>query len=463
MQEEFLHYLWKFRLFDGKNIFTQTGEPIEILKCGEPNSDSGPDFFNAKIKIGKTIWAGNVEIHVRTSDWETHKHQHDKAYDNVILHVVHEADKELKRKNGEIIPTLELKGKIPEGIYKKYLSFKASNDWIPCGKQIQTIDSFTLNHWLDRLLIERLERKTLPVTDSLRKNQNNWEETFYQNLARNFGLKINAEPFELLAKSLPLNLLAKHKDNLLHIEALLLGQAGLLEVNFQDDYPKQLQKEYHFLKQKFALKNIDGSLWKFMRLHPPNFPTIRIAQFANLIYKSLHLFSKIIEANNIYSIRALLHAEASEYWNTHYRFDKQTPPPSPEERAGVRRGGAAEAKPKRLGEDTKNLLIINTIVPFLFVYAKQKGAPALVDRALDYLDETEAEKNSIIEKWNSLGIKPENAYQTQALLQLKNEYCAKKRCLECEVGAKLLTPPLTGPDTRQSHRIQPIPPIGGRV
>ncbi|TAL62508.1 MAG: DUF2851 family protein [Bacteroidetes bacterium] len=442
MQEEFLHYLWKFRLFDGKYLLTQSGDPIEILKVGESNSDSGPDFFNAKIKIGKTLWAGNVEIHVHASDWEAHKHQNDKAYDNVILHVVHEADKELKRKNGEILPTLELKGKIPEGLYKKYLSFKESKDWIPCGKQVQIVSSFTLTHWFDRLLIERLERKTLPIIDSLSENQNNWEETFYRHLAYGFGLKVNAQPFELLAKSLPLNILAKHKDSFLQIEALLFGQAGMLDPSpsrlhshpspaarlskgqrVPDDYFLQLQKEYEFLKKKFKLKPIDSHLWKFMRLHPPNFPTIRIAQFANLIYKSLHLFSKMIESTNIYTIRSLLHAESSEYWITHYRFGKSSP-----------------SRKKILGEDTKNLLLINTIVPFLFVYAKQKGEPQLMERALDFLDKTEAERNSIIAKWNSLGIKSENAYQTQALLQLKNEYCSKKRCLECEVGAKLLHP-----------------------
>lgn len=427
MQEEFLHYLWKFRLFDGNDLVTQTGEPIEIIKVGEPNSDSGPDFFNARIKICETEWAGNVEIHVCASDWEAHKHQNDKAYDNVILHVVHDADKELKRKNGELIPTLKLKGRIPNGIYKKYLAFKSSKDWIPCGKQIQTVNTFTVNHWLDRLLVERLERKTQPIVDSLAKNQNNWEETFYQQLAYGFGLKVNAQPFEQLAKSLPLNMLAKHKDSLLSLEALFFGQAGLLAAAPKEVYEKQLLKEYQFLKSKFKLKPMDGHLWKFARLHPPGFPTIRIAQFANLIYKSLNLFSKMIEAQNIYTVRSLLHAEASEYWNTHYRFGKISP-----------------FRKKLLGEDTKNNLIINVIAPFLFVYAKQKGEPALTERALDFLDKTEAEKNSIIEKWESIGIRSETAGQTQALLQLKDEYCAKKRCLECSVGAKLLLPDLSG-------------------
>lgn len=432
MVEEFLHYLWKFRLFEGKDLVTQAGEPIEIVKVGEPNSDSGPDFFKAKIKIGKTLWAGNVEIHVRASDWEAHKHQHDKAYDNVILHVVHEADKELKRKSGEIIPTLELRSRVPKNIYQKYLSFKQSPDWIPCGKQIKGIDPFTLNNWLDRLLVERLERKATPILESLKQNKNNWEETFYQFLGRTFGLKVNSEPFELLTRALPLSILLKHKDSLLQIEALLFGTAGLLEDltpspspktgEGSNSYKKQLQQEFKFLKSKFKLKPIDASLWKFMRLHPPNFPTIRISQFANLIYRSSNLFSKIIEGMDPAS---LLACETSEYWLTHYRFAKQSP-----------------KRKKTLGGDSINNIIINTIAPFIFIYGKQKGEEEYTDRALALLEKTFPEKNSIITNWQELGVRAKNACETQALLQLKNEYCSKKRCLECSVGAKLLHPPL---------------------
>lgn len=418
MQEEFLHYLWKFRLFDNRELKTVEGESVDIIKCGEHNSDSGPDFFNAKIKIGKTLWAGNVEIHIRASDWEAHKHQHDKAYDNVILHVVYQADKELKRKNGETIPTLELKTRIPKHLYQKYLSFKSSSDWTPCGTQIKNIDSFTLNHWLDRLLVERLERKSNPILASLRQNKNNWEETFYQFLARNFGLKVNSEPFELLARALPLSVLAKHKDNLLQLEALLFGTAGLLEKEFNDDYPRQLQKEFKFLKQKFKLKPMDASLWKFMRLHPPNFPTIRIAQFANLIFRSTHLFSKILETKNIASF---LECESSTYWLTHYRFDKLSP-----------------KRKKTLGNEAINNILINTIAPFIFVYGKQKNEETHIDSALELLEKTLPEKNSIISKWEELGVTAKSSYETQALLQLKNEYCTKKRCLECSIGAKLL-------------------------
>jgi len=432
MQEEFLHYLWKFRLFNNQELKTTEGEPIQILKVGEHNSDSGPDFFNARIKIGKTTWAGNVEIHVRASDWELHKHQYDKSYDNVILHVVYKSDKEIKRKNSETIPALELKNRIPENTYQKYLSFNSSRDWIPCGKQIKDIDSFTLNHWLDRLLVERLERKSQPILESLKQNKNNWEETFYRSLARNFGLKVNAEPFELLARALPHAVLAKHKNSLIQLEALLFGTAGMLEKELTGDYPKELQKEFKFLKSKYKLVPIDSSLWKFMRLHPPNFPTIRIAQFANLIYKSTHLFSKVIEANTVKQIVNLLETEASEYWVTHYRFDK----PSPNRK-------------KTLGKDAVNSILINTIIAFLFVYGKEKGEEKFCDRALSFLEKIETEKNSIVNKWKELGVNTKTAYESQALLQLKNEYCSRKRCLECSVGAKLLAPPQPSPLGRE--------------
>ncbi len=430
MQEEFLHYLWKYRLFDNTNLQTEEGEELQIIKTGEHNLDSGPDFFNARIKIGKTTWAGNVEIHVNASDWENHKHHHDKAYDNVILHVVYKNDKIVKRRNSrpddpvgraEIIPTLELKSKIPLVVYKKYTQFKNSKGWIPCGSMVASVDKFTLHSWIDRLLVERLEQKTQPIIDALKINKNNWERVFYQKLARNFGLKVNSDPFEILARSLPHAILAKHKNNLLQIESLLFGVAGLLEKEFKDEYPNQLKKEFTFLKKKYKLKSMDASLWKFMRLYPPNFPTIRISQFANLIYASSHLFSKLVELNSSKKIAALFEVKTSDYWLTHYRFDKSSP-----------------KRKKTLGKESINNILINTVAPFLFVYGKKKDQEKICESALKMLEEINSENNSIISKWIGIGLKPKNAYESQAMLQLKNEYCSNKRCLECAVGAKLL-------------------------
>ena len=421
MTEEFLHYIWKYKRFNPTQLETQYGESIQVLKPGDHNSDSGPDFFNAKLKIGKTLWAGNVEIHIRSSDWNRHNHQSDPAYDNVILHVVHENDVKIVRKNGEEIQTLELRGRFDDNSFKKYLQFKGSKSWIPCATQVKSVESFRLNAWLDRLLVERLERKAIAISTELEKNKNNWEETFYQQLARSFGFKVNSEPLELLAKSMPVSIVARHKNSLFQLEALLYGQAGMLEKQFADTYPQYLQNEYIFLQKKYTLKSIDSHLWKFLRLRPSNFPTIRISQFAALIHNSAHLFSQILEVKSPEDIRKLLNVGASEYWLTHYSFDKKSP-----------------RKSKVLGIEGVNSTIINTIVPFLFIYGKSNAEEKYVEASLNLLEKIEAEQNSIIANWKRAGIRATTAYQSQALLQLKNEYCSAKRCLECSLGAKLL-------------------------
>lgn len=421
MNENFIAYLWKFRLYKKGKLQTSKGENIEILQTGEENLQSGPDFFNAKIKIGDTIWAGNVEIHVKASDWLKHQHQTDDAYDNVILHLVYEADIAIKRRDGTPIPTLSLFRHIPPIMYQNFLYLQSSKDWIPCEKQISQIDGFTFSNWLDRLLIERLERKINPILQALEKNQNSWETTFYYFLARTFGGKVNSEPFELLAKSLPLEVLAKHKSQLFQIEALLFGQAGLLDKNFQENYPQSLKKEYHFLQQKFNLQPLQGHSWKFARMRPPNLPTIRLAQFASLIHQSSGLFSKVLAAQKLEDYHELFKVQLSDYWLTHYVFDK-----------------SSKKRNKSLGKSTINSILINTVVPMLFVYGKKRGQSDFSDRALKLLEELPPEKNSIMDKWKALEVKPRNAFESQALLQLKNEYCSPKRCLECAVGNKLV-------------------------
>ena len=312
MKEDLLHYVWRYQRFDFSDLKTTEGEPVQIQQIGEHNLHAGPDFTNARIKIGDTLWAGNVEMHLKSSDWLKHNHSADKAYKNVILHVVLNEDETIRRETGERIPCIELKKLIPNKLSKVYLKLLNNEQWIPCQHHFYKVKEMTKMLWLDRLLVERLERKTAYVEELLEKNKNNWEETFYQIIARNFGFKTNAEPFEQLARSLPLITLAKHKNNLMQIEALLFGQAGLLEKDFEDEYPNKLKKEYLFLQKKHSLNPVQNESWKFLRMRPASFPTIRIAQFAQLIFSSVHLFSKILVAKNVEELEHLSLIHISE-------------------------------------------------------------------------------------------------------------------------------------------------------
>ena len=421
MNESFLYYLWKFRLYNSANLQTEDGETIEVIHPGQQNTDAGPDFFNAKIKIGKTIWAGNVEIHVKADDWQKHGHVNNRAFDNTILHVVHEGTQHIRRADNSIIPVLQLKDHIDSKRWNQYEQFISSASWIPCANQIHTVDALTIQQTIDRMLIERLERKVKQIEILLQQNKGNWEESFYHQLARNFGFKINADPFELLARSLPLSVVAKHKSNLLQIESLVFGQSGLLNENIKDDYAQNLLKEYHFLKNKFNLKSVDGHLWKFARMRPPGFPTIRLAQFSQLIYQSSHLFSKILEIRRYQDLQKLFDVSTSEYWETHFVFDKQS-----------------KTVEKKLGASSIENILINTLAPFLFYYGKEKNELHQVEKTVEWLEQCPPEENVTIGGWKELCIKANSAYQSQALLQLKNEYCNFKKCLTCSIGIKLL-------------------------
>ncbi len=421
MKEDFLHYLWRMRKFDQSELKTTDGEPLTILKTGEHNKDAGPDFSNGRIRIGNILWAGNIEIHLKSSDWYLHKHQNDYAYNSVILHVVLDEDEPVFRKNGERIPCLEIKKHIPPKISKIYQRLKQNEHWIPCEHQFNHVPEITKNLWLDRLLVERLEHKIIDISRSLEMNKHNWEETFYQFLARGFGVKVNVEPFGQLAQSLPLKILTKHKTSLFQLEALLFGQAGMLSKEFEHEYPKRLKKEYSFLKKKYQLIPIQVESWKFMRMRPANFPTVRIAQFATLIYQSTYLFSKVLVAKNVKEVENMFEVKISNYWQAHYIFDKKS----------INRN-------KSLGKSSIHLLIINTMIPFLFLYGKLNSKEVLKSKALDLLEELPAEKNTIITQWKKLGAMPGSAYQTQALLQLKKHYCDKKNCLNCSIGYALL-------------------------
>lgn len=421
MNEDFLHYIWQLSHFDVRELRTSRGEELQIIKKGFHNTNAGPDFSDARIKVGDTTWAGNVEIHTKSSDWERHNHTSDKNYDTIVLHVVYEDDKPVKRSNGEYIPTLELKNRIPGDVYGKYLYLMGSKTWIPCSKEFEKLDNLFIKFWLNRMLVERLERKSGEVSQSLENLNNDLEEAFYIQLAGNFGFKINTEPFKRLARALPYKIIAKHRYSLLQIEALLFGQAGLLESAFNDEYPTKLQNEYKVLKAKFGLTPIPAHNWKFMRTRPYNFPTIRLSQLASLLHKQTNLFSSLLEANSIAEIKKVLEVSASEYWKNHYQFDKES-----------------KASSKSLGESAIENIIINTVVPFLFAYAEFKGDGRFKDQTLKLLDDVPAEKNNITDGFGRLGYKATSAAQSQALIELKNEFCNHKKCLNCGIANQFL-------------------------
>lgn len=422
MTEDFLHYIWKFQRFNPHALQCVSGESVEVIKSGAHNLDSGPDFFNSRLKIGDTEWAGNVEIHLRSSDWYKHGHQSDKVYDKVILHLVWEDDQTVKRSNGDLIPTLELKGRVSKVVLDKYQALSESRLWVPCANEFSSVEEIYLNQQLDRMMVERLEQKSKRIDRLLSLHVNDWEEVFYQLLCRYFGFKVNATPFELLSTTLPFSILRKHQNNLMQLEALLFGQAGFLDKDFKGDYPLQLQKEYKYLAKKYQLKAMDVSLWKFMRMRPSNFPTIRLAQLAALIHKHQKFFSPLIESKEVVQLSDFFKVQASDYWKAHYRFDVP----------------AARNHEKKLGKQSIQLLLINVVSPLLFNYGLKKGSEEFKEKAIELLDNLPAEKNAITKKWEALGAPLESAFHSQALIQLKNNHCEFKKCLTCMLGNAIL-------------------------
>lgn len=420
--EEFLHFVWQFRLYDQLQLQTVDGKPLKILNCGFPNKHAGPDFTTAKIIIDETTWVGQVEVHLKSSDWNAHQHQTDSAYDNVILHVVWEHDTEILTKDGAVLPTFVLKGRVNEHLFENYENLIQSVASFPCENQLKDIDGFVINSFLSRILVERLEHKSEEVFERLQQLNGNWDETFYHFMAKNFGFKVNALPMQVLAQSLPQTLFAKHKDQPLQIEALIFGQAGFLNQSFEDKYPNQLKTEYAFLQKKYGLAAIDLSLWKFLRMRPQNFPTLRLAQFAALIVKSSYLFSKVLEVKNVKELHLLFEElPVNQFWETHYHFNKQT-----------------EKVNTALGRSSIDNILINTVSLFLFAYGKYTAQANFQTRAFYLLESIAAEKNNIISQYLEAGVTVENAYQTQALLQLRKNYCNEKRCLNCGIGLKIL-------------------------
>ncbi len=419
VQEEFLQYIWLHKLFNQTNLTSECGQKIEIIHPGDYNTHAGPDFFNAKIKIGGTLWAGNVEVHSVASEWESHNHHNNKAYDNVILHVVDVNDSESSNSIGKVIPVLRLK--YSENQLKNYRQLNNSAEWLACASHLNNIHAFEISAWIQRILIERLEHKTEDIVRILEQTKNNWDETFYRMLFRCFGFGVNGLPFELLAQSIPLKILLKYCNNQLLLEALLFGQAGFLSNQFNDEYLNNLKREYDFLKHKHQLLAVDNHLWKFLRLRPSNFPTIRIAQLASLLNKMKGMFGMIINEEDVKKVESQLQVEVSLYWQDHYVMQKQS-----------------TKSRKKLGVNSKNLIIINTIIPYLFAYGKMTGDERYTKRSLDWLSRLKAEKNAIIKEWETHEIQVINAGDSQALIYLSNNYCKAKKCLRCRIGHKVL-------------------------
>ncbi len=419
MNEALFQFIWQHNLYSPVGLATTAGEPLTVIYSGRINRDAGPDFHEAKIKIGSTILVGNVELHTRSSDWLRHGHQNDAAYSNLALHVVYEDDSKDVAGN---TPTLELKDHIPLQVIARYAGLVQATQRLPCAGQHQGVKDITKESWMSRLLAERWEQKLQDWNVLLENSAEDWRNLLYWRMAANFGFKTNATPFLILAQSLPLNIPTRHKDNLLQLEALFFGQAGMLDGDFKDDYPRELQREYDYLKKKYKLKPIPVVLWKFLRMRPVNFPSVRIAQFAALVHKSLHLFSQIIETHSVKEIGPLLDVKASSYWDTHYRFDVPQEQPSP----------------KALGKTSVENIIINTIAPIQFLYAARQDTGMLQERALQLLEAVPAEQNNITRLWEENNWPAVNAAQSQALLQLYNNYCSSKRCLECTIGLNII-------------------------
>jgi len=421
MIEDLLHFIWKYKLLKPVPLYTTSKTELQITKYGEHNIHAGPDFSNARIKLGDTEWAGTIEIHKKSSDWFLHNHHTNKAYDNVILHVVYEHDKEIYNSKEQSIPCFELKQFLQDGVLRKYENLYQNKQAIPCGTLFNDVPDIIREPWLERVLVERLETKTNFIQELFTFTKNNWDETFYMLLCKNFGFHVNSDAFLQLGKSIPLTTLLKHTSAPVQIEALLFGQSGLLRKDLKDEYAQGLFKEYTYLKHKYQLTPIPHNL-KFLRLRPLNFPTIRLAQLANFSLKYQHTFSKIVEADTIETVKDIFSVSVSDYWKTHYTFDEES-----------------VFKEKVLGKSSVENIIINTVCPLLFFYGKTKQDENLIEKAVKWYYELKPEKNNVTKLFEELSFKPKHAGHSQALIQLNNNYCSQKKCLQCSLGVFILS------------------------
>ena len=442
--EKLLHYCWKHRLFPLEELRTTDGRVVEVIDTGLHNRDAGPDFFNAKVRVDGVLWVGNVEIHDRSSDWYAHGHQHDAAYDNVVLHVAEVVDAEVLTRDGRPLPQLQLG--VPEAIRRQYDELVTTDDYPPCYRIIPKLSRLSVHAWMSALQVERLEQKTADIARRAEQANGSWETAYFATLARSFGFGINGDAFEMWAQHVPLQAVAHHRDDLFHVEAIFFGQAGLLETARQregkkprpsgnaaatnaektggqaaDDYFLRLQAEYRYLAHKFSLQPMDSHIWRFLRLRPQNFPYIRIAQLAQLYYNRQAGLSQMLECKTIKELQGLFRTSATPYWQTHYTF-----------------GHESAKSEKRLSANALCLVILNTAIPMLFAYGRHHSREDLCDRAFSLLEQLKPEDNHMIKTWRQCGLEVASAGDTQALIQLKKEYCDRKDCLRCRFGYEYL-------------------------
>jgi hypothetical protein len=425
MQEAFLHYIWQYQYFDKTDLKTVGNEALRVINPGLLNRNAGPDFSNARIHVGEMTWMGSVEVHIRSSDWIAHRHSQDDAYESVILHVVWEDDKPVVHDDGTVLPAIELRNRVSPELLVQYKKLVNSGSNIPCAPRLSSVDDLVRHNMLDRTVIERLEEKSAEVTELLSRNNFDWEETAYQLLARNFGFKVNADPFLQLATSLPYKFLRKHADKPTQVEAMLFGVAGFLTERSGTEYHQALRREYGMLRGKYQLERseLNSSQWKFLRLRPANFPSLRLAQFAALVTTRHSFFSHLIDTADLHTLAAWLQVRQSEFWTLHYSFKKRK-----------------KEQVWSMGKASVENVAINTVIPLLVAYGKSKDEQSYIERAEDLLRQVRAEENRITKNWSDAGWRVKNAFDSQALIQLFNSYCTPRRCLNCTIGAALLKP-----------------------
>lgn len=419
MNERLLQFIWQHQYYNKHQITTTDGETLEIMKPGMLNPNQGPDFLNARIRVGETLWAGNIELHILASDWHKHRHVLDANYRNIILHVVWKDD--LQKKEPAGFPVLEMQSLVPKVMLSRYKKLMESASFIPCGTALAGVDTLVMAAWKEKLMVERLEEKVNMVFSGLFETNDNWDEVFWRLLCRNFGAKVNSGAFEATARTLPFSVLSRNRNSPVKLEALLMGQSGLLSDSFTDEYPLLLKKEYLLLKQKYKLaKPAEGVL--FLRMRPQAFPTIRLSQLARFIYQSKNrILKQVLEAEQLNTVRELFRLPSSEYWNNHYRFDS-----------------VSGKKNKTMGDDMINNIIINTLTPFVFAWGIYQSNEQMKQKALNWLMEIRPEDNIITKGFKKLGVSSQSAFDSQALIQLKNNYCKEKRCLQCAAGSAIM-------------------------